>query len=222
MPYQSKVFTDCLNLIRQRICLGPKCSPIVLKEAELAKEFGVSRTPVRQILQFLAYSEMVETLPGIGTIATVLEPEDRMSHIEVYSNLALAAAACADGDQISNDTAVNFMSVSNWLSLTEHRTEADYVRLMARIIDTVGDIIEDPLLHRAYTSAHWRVLRWRIVDLREYPDQVWQNFEYNVERATQVARATDAGKLLRVAAGVGMHKVFPDNHQEPIDIAARR
>ena len=44
-----------------------------MREEELAKEFGVSRTPIRQVLQILEYEGLVTTRPGIGSIVTYVD-----------------------------------------------------------------------------------------------------------------------------------------------------
>jgi DNA-binding GntR family transcriptional regulator len=56
--------------IRDRICFFEYPPATVLKEIALAKEFGVSRTPIRQILQRLEAERLVETRDGVGTIVT--------------------------------------------------------------------------------------------------------------------------------------------------------
>lgn len=56
--------------IRDRICFF-ECPPgTVLREGALAEEFGVSRTPIRQILQRLESEKLVEIRDGVGTIVT--------------------------------------------------------------------------------------------------------------------------------------------------------
>jgi DNA-binding FadR family transcriptional regulator len=39
-----------------------------LRDEELANEFGVSRTPIRQVLQNLEYNSLVTSKPSIGSI----------------------------------------------------------------------------------------------------------------------------------------------------------
>lgn len=56
--------------IRDRICFFDYPPATVLKESELAEEFGVSRTPIRQILQRLESERLVEVRDGVGTIVT--------------------------------------------------------------------------------------------------------------------------------------------------------
>lgn len=58
------------QVIRDRICFFDYPPATVLKESELAEEFGVSRTPIRQILQRLEAERLVEVRDGVGTIVT--------------------------------------------------------------------------------------------------------------------------------------------------------
>src|SRR5262249_45290704 len=56
--------------IRNRICMLRYPPGHLLHENRLAQEFGISRTPVRQVLQKLEIEGFVETRTGVGTIVT--------------------------------------------------------------------------------------------------------------------------------------------------------
>lgn len=58
------------RVLRDRICLLRYRPGELLVETELAAEFNVSRTPVRQALQRLDYEGLVETKNGVGTTVT--------------------------------------------------------------------------------------------------------------------------------------------------------
>ena len=59
--------------IRDRICLLEYAPGSLLSEAALAVEFGVSRTPIREILQRLAQEGLVESRNGVGTLIRPLD-----------------------------------------------------------------------------------------------------------------------------------------------------
>jgi DNA-binding GntR family transcriptional regulator len=59
--------------VRERICLLHYPPGTVLSEAALAAEFGVSRTPVRRVLQRLSFDGLVEIKNGVGTIVTDID-----------------------------------------------------------------------------------------------------------------------------------------------------
>lgn len=56
--------------LRDRICTNRYPPRTILREAELAVEFGVSRTPVRRVLQKLSYDGLVEIRNGVGNHVT--------------------------------------------------------------------------------------------------------------------------------------------------------
>ncbi len=58
--------------IRERICLGDFHPGAVLSENALAAEFGVSRAPIRRVLQRLEFEKLVTTKPNVGTIVNIL------------------------------------------------------------------------------------------------------------------------------------------------------
>ncbi len=56
--------------LRNRICTNRYPPGTILSESELASEFGVSRTPVRRVLQKLSYDGLVEIRNGVGNFVT--------------------------------------------------------------------------------------------------------------------------------------------------------
>ncbi|MEZ5831633.1 MAG: GntR family transcriptional regulator [Dongiaceae bacterium] len=56
--------------VRNRICMLRYPPGHLIHENKLAQEFGISRTPVRQVLQKLEIEGFVETRSGIGTRVT--------------------------------------------------------------------------------------------------------------------------------------------------------
>ena len=70
---QAERFNRIYKTIRERISLLEYAPGTVLNEGLLAEEFGVSRTPVRSVLQRLNYEGLVTTRNGIGTIVTEVD-----------------------------------------------------------------------------------------------------------------------------------------------------
>ena len=63
-----------------------------LNEVELAKRFGVSRTPIREALKHLAASGFVSVVPHKGVIVSGLDPEKIW---EMFEAMAEMEAICA-------------------------------------------------------------------------------------------------------------------------------
>lgn len=70
---QADRFERIYKAIRERICLLEYAPGTLLNEGLLADEFGVSRSPVRRVLQRLNYEGLLETRNGVGTIVTEVD-----------------------------------------------------------------------------------------------------------------------------------------------------
>lgn len=74
--------------IRDRICLLVYPPGTRLREGALADEFGISRTPIREILQRLALAGLVEVRNGVGTIVTALDSQEILELYEMRLKVA--------------------------------------------------------------------------------------------------------------------------------------
>ena len=61
--------------IRYRICTNRYPPGTMLREEVLAKEYAVSRSPIRRVFSMLEHEGLVEIKHGIGTLVTRIEPE---------------------------------------------------------------------------------------------------------------------------------------------------
>ncbi len=74
-------FETLYEKIRTRICLLQYPPGMALREEALASEFGVSRTPIRQVLHRLEFEGLVDHRRGAGSLVTII---DLRSLKEVY------------------------------------------------------------------------------------------------------------------------------------------
>ncbi len=70
---QPRRFQRIYKAIRERICLLEYAPGTVLNEGQLADEFEVSRTPIRNVLQRLNYEGLLKTRNGVGTIVSEVD-----------------------------------------------------------------------------------------------------------------------------------------------------
>lgn len=76
--------------LRNRICTNRIPPDTLLREEELAAEFGVSRSPIRKVLAKLEHEGLVEVRHGVGTHVTQIDPD---ALIEIYrARMSIAAA----------------------------------------------------------------------------------------------------------------------------------
>ncbi len=63
-------FSVLHSTLRDEICILAYPPGAALSETELARKYGVSRTPIRRVLQMLEAEGLVETKPNVGSIVT--------------------------------------------------------------------------------------------------------------------------------------------------------
>ena len=76
------------DVLRQRIATRQYAPGSRLTEAEIAQEFEISRTPVRQALHRLAVEGLVEVKNGVGIRVTEVDDKELMDIYELRMSLA--------------------------------------------------------------------------------------------------------------------------------------
>jgi DNA-binding GntR family transcriptional regulator len=75
------------EVIEERIATGAYAPGSRLDESELANEFGVSRTPVREALIQLASGGLIEMRPRRGAVVAQIDPQRLVEMFEVMAEL---------------------------------------------------------------------------------------------------------------------------------------
>ena len=208
----SEVQKQITDDLRIQICLSGKNEQITLHETEIAKRYGVSRTPVRQVLQYLAHSLIVETQRGYGTVVVPLKPAQRRIEITSFVALAKAAALSLEGQKVPNEVVAGLVRLQTWLILLETRDEKEFVELYKRLASIMSSIIQDGLLRQAYSIAFWRVIRWRVQDIRHNEELNWFKLEAGIEETIEAAKNLNASDLMEFSANMGKRHINPEDN----------
>jgi len=100
----SPTVTESLaRALRQAILDGALAGGVVLRQELIAKQFGVSRVPVREALLRLEGEGLVETQPRRGVVVTTLTPEDFEEILEMRYALESLAIELAASNFSSKD-----------------------------------------------------------------------------------------------------------------------
>ncbi|MGI3169418.1 GntR family transcriptional regulator [Pseudooceanicola sp. C21-150M6] len=200
MPHK-KEGSAIAAVLRNRICMMQSLTEdIVLHEGALASEFGVSRTPIRQVLQKLAYERLVETRSGVGTIVA---PLDRASHdqdLKVLRSLYGAAARCCDDHALP----ATVQSELNVLVQTCHESvpgAPSYLKIRSTFLDITSSVAPDPILADAIQAAHWRHIRWRMADAAWNQPDTFPFLISTIEACHEASKSGRSADLLAVLAG---------------------
>lgn len=80
---------DIYEELRRRICFLVYPPGTRLGEVELAEEFGVSRTPIREVLGHLEAHGLVKAKRGVGTIVTEIDSATLLQTYELRKELSM-------------------------------------------------------------------------------------------------------------------------------------
>lgn len=183
------------DALRKRICLEPPGASPVLHEQALAKEFGVSRTPVRQALQRLAYERLVEVRSGIGTVVTPLQAQKHENDTHLASVL-LRTVAEVEGDKpISLEGATFINVIHTQLSKCPSMDMKANYDMRARLMNIVTDEMSDNILADAVRAALWRLFRWRMAEAHATQGGIDDRLPKVVARMVEATQVGTVGAL---------------------------
>jgi DNA-binding GntR family transcriptional regulator len=169
--------------LRDRILTGQLRPGARLDLDEITREFGISRTPVREALLALSYEGLVVVTPRSGITVVGLTPEDAVDNFAVLAALAGKAAEWA----------------------TARITEPQLAELhqLAAAIDGSGDVVgANRRFHRAVNLASGspRLLTYLRQAVRVVPGSYFQLFPEQEQRS----RHDHAALLEAISRGDGI------------------
>ncbi|MBY5972634.1 GntR family transcriptional regulator [Ferrimonas balearica] len=182
--------------VRERICLNGGAGEILLHEGQLATEFGVSRTPIRQVLQMLAYENLVETRSGIGTIATPLDPGKMDADFRAFAAILTACSKCpTDQEHIAGQVLDRLRDARRFLDRSVGADSA-LIRALSAYLEATVWLVGDHILATALRSAYWRQVRWGLHPDRPKLDDRFAIFRDRLDDCVALAEAGDPIPLL--------------------------
>jgi DNA-binding GntR family transcriptional regulator len=183
--------------LRKRICLLIYPPGTMLSESTLATEFGVSRTPIRRVLQRLEFDSLVVSKHGIGTMVTAIDLpylKDvyalRLKLIDLVGELSPARVSTKD-----------FIILGELLDATQTLMQtcdpAELGHLYLRFNEELSRAIGNKPLREIADRLFYQTSR---VWLQILPDLDWKNEVYHVQdEITRVNEALRAGDMREVA-----------------------
>lgn len=183
--------------LRERICLLTYPPGTALSEGKLAEEFGVSRTPIRRVLQRLEFEGLVSISRGAGTIVTTVDLKSlkevyalRLKLIEITGELATTRIGPEQVQELEAlCTEVGHMN-GNYDPQELGRLYNRFHKLMLNVIaNRALRQFTDQLFHQ--TARVW---------LQILPDLDWEEeVQMFVEEIGDVIDALRAGNMQQVA-----------------------
>ncbi len=118
----------------------------ILNEKGLAEEFGVSRTPIREVLSRLEWEQLVRIIPRTGAIVTDIEFQ-KMTHVfQIRLEIEDLAGRLA-GQKVTPEQLKRIANVRDECrELFDRRNQKDLVKLDFKFRDVLYDAANNPVL----------------------------------------------------------------------------
>ncbi|MCP4317326.1 MAG: GntR family transcriptional regulator [Hyphomicrobiales bacterium] len=155
--YEKKQLTaDLQRIILERICFLDYKPGDQLKEAELAAEFGVSRTPVRDAIGRISHLGLIESRNGVGTVVIRLSDQEIADIYEMRLQLAplIGDANPIDIDDTHLERAESLLSEA--IELENTIESRKYVRLNHKLNQLIADLIGNGILRSFWLQTYWQ------------------------------------------------------------------
>jgi len=205
-------FLKIHRLLRERIALLHYPPGTRIDVVALAHEFGVSRTPIRSVLQRLEYEGLVVTRHGVGTQVTELElghlreaTEFRMRLAELIGDLSPRppGADCLQRLEQARDAC---------RALAERFDAEGFARVDLAVHECVCSVIGHPQLLEVYDELYYRTARmwFTLLPHLDWSEQVTVFLE-DIEMRLRALRRGDVravGLLVRNALSLVLHSVM--------------
>ncbi len=143
-----------------------------LNERDLAEQFNVSRTPLREVLQMLAIQGLLNIRPRQGVFVAPIETEHIRQVFEVRLPLEKTVARLA----AQRATEAEILELETLSELSQQAQNAGYkeksIRLDAAFHDALSNVSNNLVLRQTRESLHNICLRyWYLILNRYEPDE---------------------------------------------------
>lgn len=187
-----------------------------LHEATLAKEFGVSRTPIREALRRLHHLGLIETRNGVGTVVIQLSLRDLAQiyqmRIEICPLIARLSPNSITSDHLENARALH--------RRTKEASQSgglnEYFLINEEINAIVQSIIGNSALRETWDYLHTQASSaWHWVELGEADRALTDELE-DMITALEYADADAVGSVQRMHIGYGFLRLQRAMHDQAV------
>ncbi len=196
--------------IIRRICFREYPPGTQLKEAILAKEFGVSRTPVRDAISRINHLGLVETRNGVGTMVIELSDEQIRHVYEMRLHLATLIGAMSPRPVTERDQDRVAELLRDAVALKENFSPTRYVELNHQLHNLVAELIGNSLLRSFWRQAYYQAAStwYRIATLAETDAASGLVLElHDLKDAIQQGDPSAVGFVQRIHIGYGFQRI---------------
>ena len=197
--------------LRDRICLLAYPPGTVLREGELALEFGVSRTPIREVLHRLSFDGLVAAKNGVGSIVTSLDYGYYKDIYQVRQMIAESIGRLSPAEVGQDDIAAVEKLLEQAQALRDDFDITGYWRLNHDLHNVIGGLIGNRALREMWDHFYFKAARIWYGLVPSIPDEVADSFHVEVAEVLRGLREGDmtaVGYSQRNFIAFGMKRVI--------------
>ncbi|MBT4890042.1 MAG: GntR family transcriptional regulator [Rhodospirillales bacterium] len=167
--------------LRDRICLLQYAPGTRLREEQIAKEFGISRTPVREVIQKLSFAGLVTSKNGIGTIVTEMDSSKLLEIYTLRSKLATMIGELTPNDCQPEQVAAVEKLLDRARNLKDSLEIRDYWMINHEMHFIISELIGNAPLREMWDHLYFQAARfWYDVtrtDVKDVADSLHREIE---------------------------------------------
>ena len=182
--------------VRDMIIEGELTAGSRIHEGNLGKILGVSRTPLREALKFLASEGLVELSPGRGAVVRQFSAKDVRDSLVVLGNLEGLAGRLACGHASDEEIRGVRQLHDRMLEMYERRDRLPYFKLNQNIHSAILRLSKNEALAYVHGILQARLRRIRYIG-NEGPEK-WAAAVADHEEIINALEARDADRLCKV------------------------
>ena len=196
--------------ILQRICFLEYHPGDQLKEAELAAEFGVSRTPVRDAINRISHLGLTETRNGVGTVVVELSSAQVRHVYDMRLELASMIGSMSPHTITITDQQIGLALLQEAQALSRDFHPKRYVEINHRLHQLIASIIGNGVLQSFWWQTYYQAAStWYRVSTR-MGSEVAQALVAELEDITIALENNDVsaiGYIQRTHIGYGYQRI---------------
>ncbi|MDJ1158663.1 GntR family transcriptional regulator [Chelatococcus sp. SYSU_G07232] len=189
---------EIVTRVRDMIIEGRLAPGTRIHEGQLGQALGVSRTPLREALKFLASEGLIDLVPSRGAVVRRFTEKDVRDMLEVLAALEALAGrlACihATDEEIAELRALHEAMIAQYAA----RNRLEYFKLNQRIHSAFALMSRNAVLVATHDNIQARLKRIRFLG-NETPEK-WQSSIAEHEEMVAALERRDADALADVLA----------------------
>lgn len=181
--------------ILQRICFLDYSPGEQLKEAELAAEFGVSRTPVRDAISRISHLGLVETRNGVGTVVVALSATQIRHVYDMRLELAALIGTMSPRTITETDCTTGRALLEEAKFLCNRFDTRRYIEINHRLHELITSLIGNGTLRSFWWQTYCQAAStWYRVSNQRGPDMA----QALVSELSEINTALDLGDVAAI------------------------